>query len=142
MIAAIVLATSGPADFGSSPLVSPPHSHEWALLGQEDSGRIWWDRNAIRSHSIEGRQYPTILMRVVANQEHWVSELFQYQDIVTAVDCDNAEIAEIDEVRNGQRAADPWAESRPGPEFSPLPDQEAEEIQEMMQVVCGEGRNQ
>ena len=138
MIAAILLAASGAADFGRSPFVDRPHEHAWELLGEEEAGRAWWDRNYRRTRSVDEREYPAMRVRVVADKDHFVSKLFRYQDIVWALDCATREIAEVEEIANGQAVADPWADLRGSPQFRPLPDQESDAVRSMIRVVCGE----
>ncbi len=138
MIFAFILAASGPAQYGASILAETPHAPAWEALGEEDAGKAWWDRNAIGKASIENLDYPTILMRMIVNDDHWLAELYVYQDVVAAIDCENGQIAEVDEVMNGQRVDDPWADVRPGPEFRPLRYQNTDQMKIMMQTVCGE----
>lgn len=131
-------ATYGAHDYKRSILVEADHEHKWVFLAEESSLPIWWDTSSIRTQTIVEKEYPAIVLRVVANEGSPWRSMFHYQDSLVAIDCAQFQSATIDEVSNGQRVADPWAEYRKPPQFGPLTSQITDEIAEMMRAVCGE----
>jgi hypothetical protein len=142
MIKALLLplflqATYGAQDYQRSILVDADHKHKWVFLAEESGLPIWWDTNSIRSQTLDDKEYPTIVLRVVANEGTAWRTMFHYQDSLVAIDCANFRSATIDEVSNGQRVPDPWAEYREPPQFGPLTSQMTDETADMMRAVCG-----
>ncbi|WP_143736748.1 hypothetical protein [Erythrobacter dokdonensis] len=137
MIGALLLAASPPAQFGLSPLVDPTHEHDWQPLGEEESGKVWWDKNAIDKASIDGVEYPKIVLRQIPSNDHWLSKWYAFVDAAWAVDCSTNQLAQMDEAANGKRA-EPWVGHAPRPSFRSIPEIETAEVRSMMRAVCGE----
>lgn len=138
LLLSLLLQTAYEAhDYERSPLVDADHKHTWVFLAEEGGLPIWWDTSSIRTQSIDDKEYPAIVLRVVAHEGSPWRTMFHYQDSLVAIDCANFRSATIDEVSNGQRVPDPWAEYRKGPQFGPLTSQITDETAEMMRAVCG-----
>jgi hypothetical protein len=136
---ALLLAAASPAQFGASPLVDPPHEHEWQPLLEGEGGTVWWDRNVTGKANIDGAEYPKIIVRQVINKDSWASEWYDYVDAAWAVDCSTNKLADLVDLASNGKRADPWVGHAPAISFRSMPEMEMVTVQEMMRAVCGEG---
>ncbi|MEM7701420.1 MAG: hypothetical protein AAF251_05735 [Pseudomonadota bacterium] len=140
MIEALLLAASSPEQFGTSPLVDPPHEHEWQVLVDENGGKVWWDKKPTGKALVNGVEYPKIIVRQVPEKGDWLSEVFTYVDAAWAVDCSTGQLAPFGEAADGKQL-EPWVGHAPTPRFRSMPEMEMVSVQEVMRAVCGEGWN-
>ncbi|MEE4317649.1 MAG: hypothetical protein V2I74_11780 [Erythrobacter sp.] len=137
-LSALLLAAASPAQFGTSPLVDPPHEHEWKPFAEDEGGTVWWDKNVTGKVNIDGVEYPKIILRKLVNKDDWASEWYVYVDAAWAVDCSTNQMAHLDLAADGKRA-DPWVGHAPAISFRSISEMEMDTVQEMMRAVCGEG---